>query len=36
MDRKAAKELIHIQAWLERVGEIIQRGKAAYLADALL
>ena len=36
MDRKAAKELIHIQAWLERVDEITQRGKEAYLADALL
>ncbi len=27
MDRKAAKELIHIQAWLERVDEITQRGR---------
>ena len=35
MDRKAAKELIHIQAWLERVDEITQRGNEAYLADAL-
>jgi hypothetical protein len=25
MGRKAAKELIHIQAWLERVDEITQR-----------
>lgn len=36
MDRKAAKELLHIQGWLERVDEIVQRGKTAYLADDLL
>ena len=36
MSRKAAKELLHIQGWLERVEEIIQRGKEAYLADDLL
>ena len=36
MDRKAAKELLHIQGWLDRVDEIIERGKDAYLADALL
>jgi uncharacterized protein with HEPN domain len=36
MDRKAAKELVHIRGWLERVNEITQRGKRAYLADALL
>ena len=36
MDRKAAKELVHIRGWLERVNEITQRGKDAYLADALL
>jgi uncharacterized protein with HEPN domain len=36
MDRKAAKELLHIQGWLERVDAIIQRGKDAYLADDLL
>jgi len=36
MDRKAAKELVHIRGWLERVDEITQRGKQAYLADALL
>jgi hypothetical protein len=33
MDRRAAKKLIHIEGWLERVGEFIQRGKEAYLAD---
>jgi hypothetical protein len=29
MDRKAAKELLHIEGWLERVDEIVQRGKGA-------
>jgi uncharacterized protein with HEPN domain len=36
MERRAAKELLHIQGWLARVDEIVARGKAAYLADALL
>ncbi|MDD2818115.1 MAG: DUF86 domain-containing protein [Candidatus Nanopelagicales bacterium] len=36
MERKAAKELLHIQGWLQRVGEIVERGKDAYLADDLL
>ncbi len=36
MDRKAAKELLHIQGWLELVDEIVARGKDAYLADDLL
>jgi len=36
MDRKAAKELLHIHAWLARVDEIVRRGKKAYLADDLL
>ncbi len=36
MDRKAAKELLHIEGWLSRVEEIVQRGKDAYQADALL
>jgi hypothetical protein len=36
MDRKAAKELLHIHGWLDRVDAIIQRGKEAYLADDLL
>jgi uncharacterized protein with HEPN domain len=36
MDRKAAKELVHIRGWLGRVQEIVERGKDAYLADALL
>ncbi len=36
MDRQAAKELPHIQGWLERVDEIVTRGEGAYLADTLL
>ncbi len=36
MDRRAAKELAHIQAWLDRVEQIAERGEDAYLADALL
>ncbi|MFN8106872.1 MAG: HepT-like ribonuclease domain-containing protein [Nocardioidaceae bacterium] len=36
MDRRAAKELLHIQTWLARIEEIAHRGKGAYLADALL
>jgi uncharacterized protein with HEPN domain len=36
MERKAAKELLHIRGWLTRAEEIVARGKAAYLADDLL
>lgn len=36
MDRRAAKELLHVRGWLERVDAIVERGEAAYLADALL
>ena len=36
MDRKAAKELLHIRGWLERVDEIVERSKDVYLADGLL
>jgi uncharacterized protein with HEPN domain len=36
MDRKGAKELLHIEGWLARSAEIVDRGKDAYLADALL
>lgn len=35
MDRKAAKELLHIQGWLERVDDIVERGRDTYLADDL-
>ena len=36
MERKAAKELLHIRGWLTRADEIVARGKAAYLTDDLL
>ncbi len=36
MDRQAAKELLHIQTWLGRMSEIVERGQQAYLEDALL
>lgn len=36
MNRKAAKELLHIQSWLLRVDRIITRGKQEYVDDALL
>lgn len=36
MHRKAAKELLHIKVWLDRVDEIGVRGRDEYLADDLL
>jgi uncharacterized protein with HEPN domain len=36
MERKVAKELLHIRDWLARASEIVERGRAAYLADDLL
>jgi uncharacterized protein with HEPN domain len=36
MDRKAAKELLHIRGWLDRVQEIAERGRDAYVTDAIL
>lgn len=33
MERRPAKELLHIQGWLDRVDEIVERGKDAYHAD---
>ena len=36
MDRRAAKELLHMRDWLLRAGEIVARGKDEYLADELL
>lgn len=36
MELKAAKELLHIHAWLDRVDEIVRRGREVYLADDLL
>ncbi len=36
MERKAAKELLHVRGWLLRAEEIVARGNSAYLADDLL
>jgi uncharacterized protein with HEPN domain len=36
MDRRAAKELLHVQGWLLRADEIVRRGEKTYLADDLL
>jgi len=36
MDRRAAKELLHIQAWLTRVAEIVDRGERHYLDDPIV
>lgn len=36
IDHQAAKELVHIQVWLERVDEITDRGQDSYLVDELL
>lgn len=36
MDRRTAKELLHVEGWLARAAEIVARGKDAYLSDAML
>lgn len=36
MDRRAAKELQHVDGWLLRVEDIIRYGKPAYLGNVLL
>lgn len=36
MDRRTAKELLHVRDWLSRAREIIERGQSAYDADDLL
>lgn len=36
MDRKTAKELLHIRDWLNRAQEVVNKGKSEYLTDALL
>ncbi|MEI6372868.1 MAG: HepT-like ribonuclease domain-containing protein [Actinomycetes bacterium] len=36
MERNVAKELLHIETWLDRVDEIVHRGHRAYLSDDLL
>lgn len=35
MERRAAKEHLLIQGWLDRVDEMVERGKDAYLSGAL-
>lgn len=36
IDRRAAKELLHIQGWLDRFDEIVERGYRTYVSDVLL
>ena len=36
MDRKVAKEFLHVRDWLDRAGDIVSRGEDAYAADGLL
>lgn len=36
MDRKIAKELLHIRDWLNRAGDIVNHGRDAYQDDPLL
>ncbi|MPV49033.1 hypothetical protein GCG21_03220 [Pseudactinotalea sp. HY160] len=36
MERRVAKELVHIRGWLERTDQIVARGRATYVADDLL
>jgi hypothetical protein len=33
MERRAAKELLHIRGWLQRVETIVARGESAYLDE---
>lgn len=36
MERRVAKELLHIERWLDRMAQITAKGREAYLADDLL
>lgn len=36
MDRKVAKDLLHIRDWLDRAHEVVSRGQDVYVGDALL
>ena len=36
MDRKVAKDLLHVRDWLDRVHDIVSRGQDVYAEDALL
>lgn len=33
MNRRAAKELLHIEGWLERVDDIVAHDAGRYMAD---
>lgn len=36
MDRRAVKELLHINGWLTRAAEIVEHGRERYVNDDLL
>lgn len=36
MDRRSAKDLLHIRGWLDGVAVIVARGRDAYLDDLIL
>lgn len=36
MDRKVAKDLLHVRDWLDRAHDIVSRGQDVYAGDALL
>jgi len=36
MDRKVAKELLHVRDWLDRAQDVVARGHEAYATDELL
>jgi len=36
MDRRTAKEFLHVQNWLDRAMQIVEAGRDAYDADPLL
>ena len=36
MDRKVAKDLLHVRDWLDRAHDIVSRGQDVYAEDALL
>lgn len=36
MEVRVAKEFVHIEGWLDRAAEIVDRGESAYRSDAVL
>jgi uncharacterized protein with HEPN domain len=36
MDRKVAKELLHVRDWLDRAQDVVARGQQTYTTDELL